>query len=60
MLLAVPRHCLGIISSSKGLVHGHLYIRQAGQANWTECQSAQPIPGDQAAIQAFEFFTEAR
>lgn len=60
MLLGVPRFSLGITSSSKGLVQGNLFIRQGVEGSWMDCQNPKAIPGDQSAIQDFEFDTKAR
>ena len=61
MLLRVPRACLGVSTSGKGLVAGRLHIQQKDSSVWTDCSgSVCSIPGDMRAIQGFQFGTDAR
>ena len=60
MLLGVPRHSLGVTSSSRGLVQGLLSIREGDDCEWSDCTSCRAITGDCSALQCFQFSTSAK
>jgi len=60
MLLRVPRTSLGVLTSSRGVVHGPLEVQLAEGGAWADCAEGRAIPGDCAAIECYAFYTRAR
>ena len=61
-LLRVPRSCLNICCSSRGMVSGLLSIQEYADGPWIDCRASgcKALPGDCNAILYYCFQTTAQ